>query len=501
MKYPRKKGQRLATFFQLALIILVMAGVFASVLQLKQVREFLSRASGEPANIVINTQANLGPLPRPWRNLAQGGEESNWRMNGYTSTVRALNPEYIRIDHIYSFYDVVERSGDQLVFNFSKLDPLLDDIRATGAIPYVSLSYMPVPLSQDDIVGLPKDWNEYQLLIQRTIEHISGTRGFENVYYEVWNEPDLFGGWKTYGDKNYLTLYTYAARGAANARNVRPFKFGGPGITALYENWFTRLSEHATSNNLRYDFFSWHRYDHKLTQYTDDYAKAQAWRARYPQLTNLELHVTEWGHDSRNHPGYDGNYGAAHTVAAAIEMVRQVDKAFVFEIEDGKDPAGNARWGRWGLLTNEEFGIQPKPRYQALRLLDRVGTEQLELTGNGTWVKGLATRGSQNQIQVVLSNYDTNSGNVENVPITFANILPGEYTLSQTFLGGRQNTATIATDSAVLQATVTMPINSVAFIELTPNFDVSLVTPLPPVDLPGEEPRTGFGRLLPIITQ
>lgn len=495
---------RIKVLLQLIPLIAILGVVFIGVLQMKQVREFFSRASGENADIVVNVQSELGELPRPWRNLAQGGEESNWRMNTYTSTVRALNPEYIRIDHIYSFYDIAQKNNGQLTFDFSKLDPLLEDIRATGATPFISLSYMPTPLSQSDIIGLPKDWNEYQLLIQKTIEHISGTKGFDNVYYEVWNEPDLFGGWKTYGDKNYLTLYTYAANGAANAKNVKSFKFGGPGITALYENWFVRLTEHAQKNNLRYDFFSWHRYDDKLTQFSDDYAKANAWKATHSNNPNLELLVTEWGHDSKNHPGYDGNFGAAHTAAGAIEMVNQIDKGFVFEIEDGKDPAGNARWGRWGLLTNEEHGAQPKPRYQALKLLDQIGAQQLDLQGNGTWVKGLAAKNENQNVQVVLANYDNQAQHVETVPLTFTNIIPGEYTFKQTFMGGRQNSTTIATNSAIIKSNVVMPVNSVAFIELIPNFDISTATQaaIPAIEVtPNPQPQTGFGRLLQTVGQ
>src|SRR5690606_32160076 len=107
------------------------------------------------------------------------------------------------------------------------------------------------------------------------------------------------------------------------------------------------------------------RYSTDIDQFRRDMADAQTWIANYPQLEpTMEFHITEWGHDSENDPGYDGNYGAAHTVAGAIEMVGVVDKGFVFEIQDGKDPAGQANWGRWGLLTHNEFGAKPKPRYR-----------------------------------------------------------------------------------------------------------------------------------------
>jgi xylan 1,4-beta-xylosidase len=410
-------------------------------------------------------------MPRPWRNLAQGGESHDWRMGKLITPIKALKPQYIRIDHVFSFYDIVSGSPGNVAFNFSKLDGLLDDIQATGAKPYISLSYMPTAISADgSILSKPARWEDWQLTVQKTIEHISGERRMKDVYYEVWNEPDLFGGWKYSGDKNYLTLYSYAVRGANNARNVQPFKIGGPGITALYKNWFDAMAKFTTQNNLRYDFFSWHRYSTDIDQYRTDMFQAKNWLASTPQLDpNLELHITEWGHDSNNNPGYDTNFGAAQTVAGSIEMINVIDRAFVFEIQDGKDPTGREKWGRWGLFTHQDFGSNAKPRYYALRLLDRLGNQRLQLLGKGSWVKATAAKTDDGTIQVVLANYDRAGVNSENVPITFQNITPGSYTVKQEFLGGRKLSKQIATSAAQLRVEVAMGINSVALVELINN--------------------------------
>lgn len=448
----------------------MVIGILFSVAQLDVVREFFSRASGEPANLVVNTQAVLGPMPRPWRNLAQGGEAFDWRIQPINDQVAALNPEYIRIDHIYDFYEIVGGTPGNLTFDFSKFDVILDDITATGAKPYIALSYMPPAISSGDIISPPQRWEDWQVVIQRTIEHVSGTKGIEDVYYEVWNEPDLFGGWKYYGDRNYLTMYTYAAQGAdAAARNpsVTRFKFGGPGITALYRNWFNALAKHAIENNLRYDFFSWHRYNTDIEQFNQDMFEVQSWIEAYPQLQpTLEFHITEWGHDSENHVGYDTNFSAAHTVAGSIEMIGVVQRAFVFEIQDGKDPEGKAAWGRWGMLQHQDFGSTPKPRYNGLRMLDRIGDQRLQILGLGTWVKATAARDLEGNTEVVIANYDPNGAHGETVPLTFENIQPGSYTITKQYLNGQQQTENVATDAAVLQTFVPMQPNTVAFVEL-----------------------------------
>lgn len=472
-----RRSGRLKLLLQLIPVILVAIAGIAGALQLKVVREFLAGASGEPANIVIDPTVSFGPIQRPWKNLAQGGEMNDWNLDPIKGKVAALAPEYIRIDHIYSFFDIRQDNG---TYDFSKMDKVIDGILATGAKPYISLSYVPTNLSDDGtITGKPKDWNAYSDLIRATVQHYSGTRGINNVIYEVWNEPDLFGGWKTYGDKNYLELYTYAARGAARAQNTKPYQFGGPAITALYRNWFTKLVEHAQNNNLRLDFFSWHRYDNDVEVFRKDIAQAVNWRAEYPQMSNLQLHITEYGHDSRNHSGYDGNYGAAHTAAASIEMVGSLDRAFVFEIEDGKDPAGQERWGRWGLLTNRDFGNNIKPRYLALRLMDRLQGDQVQLLGKGTWVKAVATRNGAN-IEMLITNYDRYGSHVETVPVTIKNVVPGSYIMEITDLGGSTRKQPVSTETSDLVTQVVMPANSLMYIKIVPDqLGGGIATPTP----------------------
>jgi hypothetical protein len=226
----------------IALLITVLVGAS----QIQVIREFFSKASGEPANITVDTQAVLGPMPRPWRHLAQGGEGFDWRLEPLIPQVKALKPEYIRIDHIYDFYDIVKGEPGNLTFDFSKMDVILDDIKATGATPYIALTYMPPAIAEGDIVSKPKRWEDWQLVVQKTIEHVSGTRGTRDVYYEVWNEPDLFGGWKYYGDKSYITLYSYAARGARAARGVQTVKMGGPRINPRKVKLFIAFSKNPT---------------------------------------------------------------------------------------------------------------------------------------------------------------------------------------------------------------------------------------------------------------
>jgi xylan 1,4-beta-xylosidase len=476
-----RQRKRLILWLKFIPLVLLAIGGLVAASQLTVVREFLAGATGEPANIQIDTKADLGPLPRPWQNIAQGGEMSDWRIAPIKAKVQALQFRYIRLDHIYSFYDIVKKDGGQLRYDFSKLDPLIDDILSVGAKPYIALSYMPATISSDgQITSPPANWGEYQDVIRATIQHYSGEKKIANVVYEVWNEPDLFGGWKPYGNRNYLTLYNYAARGQAQVKNAQPYLFGGPAITALYETWFTKLVEFAHSNNLRLDFFSWHRYNLDIEVFRKDMDLAKQWRAKYPYASNMQLHITEYGPDSEVNPGYDTSMSAAHTAAVGIESVGNLDLGFPFEIEDGKDPKGQERWGRWGVLTNHEFGANIKPRYLGMRLMNRIGGNQIRLLGKGTWVKALATKNGDNY-EMLITNYDRYGGHLENVPITWLNLANGTYLMEATDTGGSTQKLPLTAENNKVVTNLVMPPNAIKFVRLIPQTvdAASLPTPSP----------------------
>jgi len=362
----------------------------------------------------------------------------------------------------------VSGTPGNLTFNFSKLDLILNDITDVGAKPYIALSYTPPVISTGSIIDKPQSYADWQLVTQKTIEHISGTRGISDVYYEVWNEPDLFGSWKYYGDKSYLDLYGASARGAAQAKGTRPFKIGGPATTALYKNWIDALLKYATANNLRLDFVSWHRYSYNLNQYRTDMRDIRSWMREYPAYDGkLEYHITEWGHDSENNAGYDNSLGAAHTVAASIEMIGVIERAFVFEIQDGKDPQGQAAWGRWGLFQHPDFGGKAKPRFHGLLMLDSLQGDRLQLLGKGSFVKAVATKDSKGAVSVVLVNYDQNWRNVESVPITFTNLQPGDYTIVVNRLNGKDSSSVQFINGVILQTMVFLDKNDVAKVTIT----------------------------------
>lgn len=451
--------------FSVFLILVLVLTLPVLVMMVGRVTNYFGKASGREANIVVDTGSNAGFLPRPWRGLAQGGEELKTFLNGVETDVRSISPEYIRIDHIYDGYNVVRRENGRLVFDFRELDMVVDKIRRVGAVPFLALSYMPPSIAQTDIVSMPSDMDEWSFLVQKTIEHYSGRREIFNMYYEVWNEPDLFGKMKV---ANYMNLYRASALGASRAQNVLAFKIGGPATTGLYKNWVDGMLKTAREENLRLDFVSWHRYDTDPERYIKDIAEVESWISEVPEFADIEVIMTEWGPYSENNPIYDNKVGAAHMLSVIRRQMGRINLAMPFSIKDGEDPQERELWGRWGLFTSDMSGNLSKPRYTALRWLTDLGEERLILEGEGTWVTGVAAR-KNGTTQVILTNYDISGRHSETVPLKFTGLSGSNYSYREKFMSGAvRNMNMTAANGEISQLILVNPNESV-FIELIPS--------------------------------
>ncbi len=407
-------------------ILLITAAIPVSLFLLNQKTSFFGKAymelTGLKANLVVDMKSTNSISPN-WNYLSQGGESKDGMLSSAVPSLKKIHPVYIRIDHIYDYYDPVERSGDgKLVFNWTKLDNQIQIIRATGARPFISLSYMPKAISSGSETDLPNSWEEYRFVVQKTIEHISGKGGLalSGIYYEVWNEPDLFGKFEIGKNKDYLKLYFYAEKGSEEAKNVLPFKIGGPATTGFYSAWFTQLFDYAAKFNLRLDFYSWHRYSLDIGDYVTDHKNAKNLLAKYPKYANSQLIITESGFNSEIDSRFDTSFSAFHSLAMISSLFGKVPMVFSFEAQDGVGP--QMYWGRWGLLTNDKYGIPvEKPRFNAFEFLNRMKGQGIEVNGQGTWVKAMASV-SNNTFRLLIVNYDAFGSHSEDAHFTILHI-------------------------------------------------------------------------------
>lgn len=442
----------------------------------REIQQILSRAAYKPANIIIDTRNILGPVNKSFSSFAQGGEEPPPMFSAVIPKIKELSPKYIRIDHIYDYYEIVRNNGNEFTYDFSILDKTVDDIIATGTLPFFSLSYMPsVFTTSGSIIDVPSDWNNWKNLIKTTIEHYSGrnNKNLNNVYYEVWNEPELpqFGGWKLIGDKDYRSLYFYAAQGAQETENANKFYLGGPAVGSYYPNWVNNFVSYVAQNNLRLDFYSWHRYTKKPSEYVNDAKNIRNLLSAFPSSANIPLFLTEWGIDSENTDINNSNTAAAYAIYSISQFTKDISLAFHFEVKDGPPPNG----GKWGLIPHEknpDNNLSPKPKFKAFRELTKIAGNQILLSGDGTNVSGIAASSPAKTV-VILANYDISGRNIENVPVTFTGLVPAMYNLKYYYvLDDRSGFFEIPVTNGNLGKTFLLPANSILFLEL------SIVSPL-----------------------
>lgn len=462
-------------FMKAAPILLLLLFLPVLVFVAERGQHYIGRAREIPANIVIETNNITGPLPHNWKALAQGGEEKGVRMlANVLSDTAELSPRYIRIDHMYDFYDVVRKDRlGSLVFQWDQLDATVCDILRIGARPFFSLGYMPELLSTDgSLIDAPRNWQEWELLVQSTVERYSAKdpricgpaydSQLTDVYYEVWNEPDLetFGKWSIHGGrKDYKLLYYYSAQGAQKAQGVQRFFLGGPAITAVYQNWMQLFLRYANAYQLRVDFLSWHHYSSDPAGYRTDMVKVDAWLTgdEFERYRTIPRIISEWGFDSNPNPLSETEIAAAHTIATIRHLVEEkLEMAFAFEIKDGQEP-------RWGIMS---YTGAKKPRYYGLKLLNVLGRSRLTVTGEGTWVSALASR-EFGTIAAVIVNYDLTSTHHETVPVTFTGLPAGRYQLTQQDLTGVESSAVFTVNqSGTLSRILSMKPNSAYALQL-----------------------------------
>ncbi len=462
MLFMKRATNRTTTIVSLLALLIFMPFLL---LGMGRTVEIILRAAGKSADILVDAKAVFEPIDTSFYHaFAQGGEEATDMLAPVLGEIRSLNPRLIRLDHIYDHYEVVGRSGSDLTFDWSRLDGAVNTILAAGAKPVLALSYMPPAIARDgNRINPPNDWNEWALVVERTIEHFSGRggRNLSGIYYEVWNEPDLeqFGSWKLGGEKNYLTLYQYSAIGAKNAQNVNAFSIGGPATTGLYKNWVIALA----SSGMRVDFFSWHSYLPNPKRFDSDQRNLVSWLIRYPTHVLKPTLITEAGFTGAKDARYGTTYAAAHTAAMVRQMI-PAGPSYVFTFQPKDGPTDDSQG--WGFITHETKGKKLKPRYYVYSFLDTMAGNRLELTGEGTWVTAFASK-KDTTIRVLLVNFDAGGNHVESVPVTITNLEPGAYSFRERLLLGRDTTTHEIVTKTTITKKVYMPAQSVAIVELT----------------------------------
>lgn len=425
----------------LVLLVVLTATLPLTVPLAQKAWKLMTGASYQAAAIVVDASQPQRPLVRMWDGVAQGFEklpDQDFRLSAVAGVLKSVGVKYVRIDHVFDGFNVVSRDGGNLKYDWSKLDAIVDDILAAGATPYISISYMPPAISKSDILDEPNDWSEWASVTAALVGHYSRDYrgGLTNMIYEVWNEPDLFGGWKMNGSKSYTQLYSVASRAANGVRGAKPFKIGGPATTGFYPAWVNGFYD-KLDESVRIDFFSWHRYSADVDDFVKDAENAK--KMMETRIARVQdLYISEWGVNPERGSFYDGAWAAAHYLAVNAALSdTNIDLALAFEVMDGAP--GEAQWhGGWGMLTNPKYGtVAKKPRFKAWEMLSKLQGQKLPEVGEGTYVTSLAAVDNNGVIRVLVVNFDPAGKHSEIFPLTVIGLSEGKYKVKEEYLGGR----------------------------------------------------------------
>jgi len=323
-------------------------------------------------------------------------------------------------------------------YNYQYIDVLYDYILSIGMKPFVELGFMPSALASGDKtifwwkgnITPPNDYNRWEELIRNLTLHFTERYGEEEVktwYFEVWNEPNLYGFWSS-TQQEYFKLYQYSAKAIKSVNN--DYKVGGPATAGAA--WVPEMIQFCVENSLPLDFVSTHSYGVKHG-YLDEFGLSgtilskDKWSVSgdvlnsHRQIENskmpkLELHYTEW---SSSYTPADPIHDSYHQAAYVLEKLKQTGDAansmsyWVFtDIFEEAGPRFTPFHGGFGLMNTQ--GIK-KSAYFAYSYLNKLGDTELQNSDSSSWA------------------CKDEKGNVQLLFWDFTNTHPGDSVLNQMY--------------------------------------------------------------------
>lgn len=294
------------------------------------------------------------------------------------------------------------------VHDFTLVGDILDRVLETGLRPIIELSFMPHDLASDPnatvfsyggIISPPRDIGRWADLVRELVVYLAERYGRAEVRewaFEVWNEANLRLFWSG-SQADYLALYDASVLAVKSVD--ADFRVGGPATAAA--GWIGDFLDHCRANEIALDFLSTHTYGLPPLD-------LRPIAARYGR-PDLPLWWTEWGVSPRHGAEINDSPWSATLVARGMRSAAGRLEALAYWVasdhfvELGDAPA--LFHGGFGLLT---IGNLRKPRFWALAMLERLGTDEVacELSGDGagSLVEAWASSDPDGRVAIALWN-------------------------------------------------------------------------------------------------
>ncbi len=397
---------------------------------------------------VTVTPDSWGELPHFWNTFGTGHlglylrEDRNWGETLQAHTAEGV--EKLGMDRIRShgiFHDDIgiysEEEDGTPVYSWENADQIMDFLVDLDIDPIVELAPMPADMAADPsetvfdwemIISPPKDYALWQELVRQFVQHYIDKYGTEEVStwdFEVWNEPECCNNKFWAGTlEEYYQLYDAAAAGVREA--LPNGRVGGPVVSQPLElennsEAGVKFLDHITSTDGTLDFFTYHSWSF-VGGAVDGYFQGIDLLESYG-FTEMPIAITEFG-PTWEFGLYDepqemdqGAAFVAQTFSDISQRCAQDGTRFPMTyswwvlsdiFEEGMYREDDPFIGCMGLITRENIH---KPAYNAYRFLAQMGTEQVELSVEGSGsVGGMAARDADGGVQILIYN-GQNPGN------------------------------------------------------------------------------------------
>lgn len=444
-----------------------------------------ARAATPPAAseriVAADYAAVKGPTSQVFRQCvgagrANEGLRADWQKQ-LTYAQRTCGFQYIRMHGLFTD-DMGVYSEDKAghpIYNWQYVDQLYDFLLSIHVRPFVELGFMPGALASGNQtifwwrgnVTPPKDYGKWHDLVAAATRHWTeryGETEVKNWYFEVWNEPNLKGGFWTGDQADYFKLY---AASASAVKSVSPqYRVGGPATAGTA--WVTDFINYCVANHAPVDFVSTHTYG--VGQgFLDEAGNRGTVVSRDPnavsgdmrrtraeidasRLPHLPLFYTEWSASyTPSDPIHDNYVEASYVLDKIKNSEASVDGMSYWtftDIFEEAAPRVTPFHGGFGLINYEDI---LKPAFYAYRFLNELGPTELTNRDAASFV----SRDSHGGVQALLWDFTITQPGTENdqafykedhpaqekgkVALRIAHLPTGRYTVRCTRVGYRSN--------------------------------------------------------------
>lgn len=406
---------------------------------------------------MIDCSKSIGVLPHMWSKCVGAGRACEGLRAKWQEQLREAKKEcgfeYIRFHGLLAEdMFVCQMVNGKLVYNWYYIDALYDFLLEIGVRPIVEFGFMPPVLASGTQtqfwwkgnVTPPKDFSQWGDLIYALVSHWKERYGLAEIrrwYYEVWNEPNLYGFWG--GTKSeYFELYRHAA--FAVKRVDAQLRVGGPATSNFvpderFDGEREDFSKHLTHKVEDLDSLQWHGvwiedFLHFCEQeqlpvdfvschpYPTDWALDGHGKSRgrsrgkdsvlddmrwlkatveASAFAGVEKHLTEWSSSpSPRDCAHDWLPAANYIVRSNINCAGLADSLSCWVFTDIFEEGGSgaeAFHGGFGMMNMH--GVK-KPSYHAYRFLHQLGSEVVARLD-----EGIVTRNPDGTVQALVYNY------------------------------------------------------------------------------------------------